>query len=99
MVIVAGILGLVNGIEALLAISNTLPFLSNSEATVFPICGALLLVLGAIAIAGGIYALTPHPHLIPCLVAAAAGILGGGLLGFFLGFAAIVLFWMANVDL
>jgi len=99
LVIVAGILSLVNGAEALFAISNTLPFLSNSEATVFPICGALLIVLGAISIAGGIYALTPHPHLLPIVVAAAAGIMGGGLLGFFLGFAAIILFWMANVDL
>jgi hypothetical protein len=52
-----------------------------------------------VAIACGAYALRSRTHLTPVLLGAALGMLGGGVYGFFLGLAAIVLFWLANVDL
>jgi hypothetical protein len=56
-------------------------------------------MFGVVAIAGGAYALRPRAHLTPVLLGAALGMLGGGVYGFFLGLAAIFLFWLANVDL
>ncbi len=99
LLMVNGILCFINGIQALLGTSNSLSFLSSAEATVYPVCVALLFVFGAISITAGVYALTQNPHLMPILAGTAAGILGGGLIGFFVGFAAIFLFWKANVDL
>jgi hypothetical protein len=100
LVLATGIISIVNGIQGLLNVSNVLPYLSNSEATILPICGVLLLVFGAVSIASGIYGIaSSHPRLAPVLLGAVLGILGGGYYGFFLGFAALALFWYANVDI
>jgi hypothetical protein len=96
--IIAGVLSLMNGVEGLFSKAELDPF-SSSSSGLGAFCGVVLIVFGVIAIAGGAYALRPRPHLTPLLLGAAMGMLGGGDTGFFLGLAAIVLFWLANVDL
>lgn len=97
--IIAGVLSLMNGLEGLLARTNLFTFLPSAGESLIPACGILLVMFGVVAIAGGAYALRPRPHLTPVLLGAGLGMLGGGVYGFFLGLAAIVLFWLANVDL
>lgn len=97
--IIAGVLSLVNGVEGLLARTHLFSFLPSTGESLVPACGILLVMFGVVAIAGGAYALRPRAHLTPVLLGAALGMLGGGVYGFFLGLAAIFLFWLANVDL
>jgi hypothetical protein len=97
--IIAGVLSLINGLEGLLARTHLFTFLPSAGESLVPVCGIILVLFGVVAIAGGVYALRPRPYLTPVLLGAALGMLGGGVYGFFLGLAAILLFWLANVDL
>lgn len=97
--IIAGALSLTNGIEGLLTGIDVLSFLPTAQGSVIPVCAVLLIIFGVVAIAGGLYGLRPRARVTPVLIGAALGMLGGGELGFFLGLAAILIFWLANVDL
>jgi len=97
--IIAGVLSLMNGVEGLLAGTHLFTFLPSAGESLVPVCGIILVLFGVVAIACGAYALRSRTHLTPVLLGAALGMLGGGVYGFFLGLAAIVLFWLANVDL
>lgn len=93
----AGILSLINGVQGILtnAELSILPPVSQSFVKV---CGVLLLVLGALAVVGGVSAIRGG-RLSLSLVGAGAGMLGGGLIGFYLGLGAIVLLLLSNQDL
>jgi hypothetical protein len=97
--IIAGVLSLMNGVEGLLSRAGLYSFLPDGGEGLATFCSILLLLFGVISISGGIYAFTPRAHVTPVLIGAGLGMLGGGVYGFFLGLAAILLFWMANVDL
>jgi len=97
--IIAGVLSLTNGLEGLLARTHLFTFLPSAGESLVPVCGIILVLFGLVAIAGGAYALRPRATITPVLLGAALGMLGGGVYGFFLGLAAILLFWLANVDL
>lgn len=97
--IIAGVLSLINGVNGLLERTEIFSILPSSAEGLAAVCGILLLVFGAIAVSGGVYALKRRPHLTPVLIGAGLGMLGGGEIGFFLGLVAIVLFWKAEVDL
>jgi len=97
--IITGVLCLMNGVVGLLADRNQFSFLPSTAEGLVPACGVILVLFGVVAIASGVYALRPRPRLTPVLLGAALGMLGGGDAGFFLGLAAIVLLWLANVDL
>jgi len=97
--IIAGVLSIVNGVEGLLARNHLFSFLPSATESLVTFCGILLVMFGVVAIAGGVYALRPRAHLTPVLLGAGLGMLGGGAYGFILGLAAVLLFWLANVDL
>jgi hypothetical protein len=97
--VIAGVLSLMNGLEGLLAGTHLLSFLPSAGESLVPACGIILVLFGVIAISGGAYALRPRAHLTPVLLGAALGMLGGGVYGFFLGLAAILLLWLANADM
>jgi uncharacterized membrane protein len=98
LIIIAGVLSLINGVEGLHSRTYLDPF-SSSSGVLSTFCGVVLVLFGVIAIAGGLYAFTPKPHLLPVLLGAALGMLGGGDVGFWFGLAAIALCWWANSDL
>lgn len=60
-------------------------------------CGIIVLLLGSIAIAGGITALL-EKHISLALAGAAAGMMGGGNPGFWLGLVSLLLFAFSDVD-
>lgn len=93
----AGVLSLINGFEGVISNkeSSILPPVSQSFV---PVCGVLLLALGVLAILGGISAIRGG-RLSLSLVGAGAGMLGGGLIGFYLGLGAIVLLVLSDQDL
>lgn len=94
---VAGILSLHNGLEGVIA-NVELSILPPVSQSFVRVCGVLLLALGVLAIVGGISAIKGG-RLSLSLVGAAAGMLGGGLIGFYLGLGAIVLLILSNQDL
>ena len=97
--IIAGVLSLINGVEGLIAGARLVATLPSVEVGLYPICGILSILFGAIAIASALYALSPRPRATPLLLGAVLGMLAGGVYGFLLGFGAILLYWKANLDL
>jgi hypothetical protein len=95
LVIAAGVLSTANGLAAMstggevYAVDLTIP--------VGTYCGALVLVLGIGGILSGIVALQIK-RLSPVLAGAIMGIAGGGIVGFWLGLAAIVLLTLSHED-
>jgi len=62
------------------------------------VCGFIVVFLGAIAIAGGITAILGK-HISLALAGAAAGMMGGGNAGFWLGLASLLLIAFSDVDI
>ncbi len=95
LVIIAGVLGLMSGLEA--AITNSeINILGGGDVVRY--CGVLVFVSGIGAIVFGVASLVLR-RVSPALAGAVMGIAGGGLIGFWLGIAAIVLLVMSNDDL
>ena len=97
MTLAAGISALINGLRAI--ISNS-PIALGPEAsfTRYTACGIMVLLFGIVAVAGGISAIRGR-NLSLALAGAFFGILGGGLLGFWRGLGALVVFALFNEDL
>jgi hypothetical protein len=97
MTLIAGILCMVNGFGSLLGGSTS--FVGGDTAPInVTACGAIVVFLGSIAIAGGITAIR-EKHISLALAGAAAGMMGGGNPGFWLGLASLVLFAFSDVDI
>lgn len=61
------------------------------------LCGASIILFGIVAIAGGISALMAR-HFSLALVGALLGMIGGGIVNFFLGVLAFAFFFFADED-
>jgi hypothetical protein len=94
----AGILTLLNGIRALANQATFLWLDIDLPINRYSLCGMLIVVFGAVAVAGGVSALL-RKHLSLTLPAAALGMVGDGLAGFYMGLAAIILFFLSDEDI
>ena len=93
----AGVLALVNGLRGIFSETSIAlgPDVGFSRADV---CATIALIFGVVAIAGGMNALKGR-HLSLSLAGAFLGMMGGGLIGFWLGLGALILFALSNEDL
>lgn len=97
MTLIAGILCMVNGLGSLLGGSTA--FIGGDTPPInVAACGAIVLFLGSIAIAGGIAALL-EKHISLAIAGAAAGMMGGGNPGFWLGLVSLLFFAFSDVDI
>lgn len=97
MTLLAGILAIINGLSGLFTDSH-LALGPDSSFTRYTFCGMLVAFFGIVATAGGISAMRGKNFTL-ALVGAVMGMLGSGLLGFFLGLGALVVFALSSEDL
>jgi hypothetical protein len=97
MTLLSGILAIINGLTGLFT-DRLLALGPDSSFTGDTYCGILVLVLGMIAVAGGISGIK-RKSLALALVGAVMGMLGGGVYGFYLGLGALIIFGLSNQDL
>ena len=97
MTILAGVLALVNGLRGIFGGSSVAlgPDVGFSHENV---CGIIVLIFGIVAIAGGINALRGR-NLSLSLAGAIFGMISGGLIGFWLGLGALILFAFFGEDI
>jgi hypothetical protein len=95
LVIIAGVLCLGNGLETVF-VNSDVNIIGGGDVVGY--CGVLVFVSGIGAIICGVASLTLR-RVSPALAGAVLGIAGGGLIGFWLGIAAIVLLVMSHDDL
>ena len=98
MTIIAGLLALANGLTTLSAATSFQWPDINMELNEFSVCGSMFILLGIVAVAGGVSALRGR-YTSLALAGAGAGMIGDGLWGFVLGLVALVLLFMSNEDL
>lgn len=96
MTLSAGLLSLFNGIQGIV-FGGQFAFGLDPGFSRFELCGVIVIIFGIVAIAGGILALKRR-HISLALAGAVLGMLGGGLLGFWLGLGALVLFGFSDED-
>lgn len=97
LIIGAGLLAFLNGAFAFIGESATTWFDDYIGLNRFTFCGTLLMIIGAVAIAGGISALL-QKRLSLALAGAIFGALGDGLAGFVFGLTAIALLFTSDED-
>jgi hypothetical protein len=97
MTLLAGFLAIINGLGALFT-DSFLALGPESSFTRYTFCGMLVIFFGIVATAGGISAMRGKNFTL-ALVGAIMGMLGSGLLGFFLGLGALVVFALSSEDL
>lgn len=97
MTLLAGILALINGMRGLFP-DSFIALGLDSSFTRYTFCGVLVVFFGIVATAGGISAMRGKNFTL-ALVGAVMGMLGSGLLGFFLGLGALVVFALSSEDL
>jgi hypothetical protein len=97
MTLTAGILCLANGLGSLLG-EHTAYVGGDTAPINVAACGVIVLILGSIAIAGGITALR-EKHISLAIAGAAAGMMGGGNPGFCLGLVSLLLFAFSDIDI
>jgi hypothetical protein len=93
----AGALSVVNGAQGLI-FGGEFPFGELPVPSHFDVCGVILVLLGVLAIAGAVATLMLK-RLSPGLAGAVCGMLGGGLFGFWLGLAALIVYIFSDTDL
>ena len=95
--VAAGVLALINGVTALAHEISFLWLDIDFTLNQFSVCATLVIIFGAVAVAGGIAAIRGK-HFFLALAGAALGTIGDGVAGFFLGLIAIVLLFLSNED-
>jgi|GEM_PF-1897408 len=96
--VVAGVLALINGTTALLHETSFLSINIDIALNEFSVCGAIIIVFGAISVIGGISAIRRGGHFFIQLAGAALGVIGDGWAGFALGLAAVFLLFLSSED-
>ena len=95
--VAAGVLALINGVTVLANETSFLWLEIDIALNQFSVCATLVIIFGAVAVAGGIAAIRGK-HFFLALAGAALGTIGDGVAGFFLGLIAIVLLFLSNED-
>ena len=93
----AGVASFANGTYAMLT-GTDVTLAADIGVTKEAICGFIFVLFGIVSIAGGIAALK-RMHISLGLAGAALGMMGGGLVGFWLGLIALVMFALSHEDL
>jgi len=93
----AGILALFNGLQAIFG-GEPLPLTPEFAITRYTICGIVVIAFGTLAIAGGVSAMRGGRMSLP-IAGAFFGMVGDGVVGFWLGLISLVLFALSNRDL
>jgi hypothetical protein len=97
MTLIAGCLCMMNGLGSLLG--GSVAYVGGDTPPIdVTSCGVIVVFLGSIAIAGGVTALR-EKHLSLAIAGAAAGMMGGGNPGFWLGLASLALFAFSDMDI
>lgn len=97
MTVVAGVLAFFNGFMSLFGHSSIDLFDIFIEPDRYTICGIAIMASGVIAILGGISAIRGW-NISLALVGAALGMMGGGIVGFWLGIASILFLFLSSED-
>jgi hypothetical protein len=97
MTIIAGLLSLFNGFTALLAETSSDLFDIVIDLNRYSMCATMIMAFGAVAIVGGISAIRGK-NISLALAGAALGMLGGGIVGLWLGLTAILLLFLSSED-
>ncbi|MBU0684777.1 MAG: hypothetical protein ABIE25_08580 [Thermoplasmatota archaeon] len=96
MTLSAGGICMANGLGSLLDGASVFIGPDTGEVNIVA-CGIIVIFFGIIAIAGGITAIRGK-HISLALAGAVAGMMGGGLAGFCLGLASLLLFVFSDID-
>ena len=97
MIVIAGLLALFNGFTALLGETSSDLFDIVVDLNRYSMCAMMIMAFGAVAIVGGISAIRGK-NISLALAGAALGMLGGGIVGFWLGLTAILFLFLSNED-
>jgi len=93
----AGALSLINGFNGIIFEGEFLFMEWDPGFSRFALCGIICILFGIIAIAGGIMALRTR-RISLAFAGALLGMMGGGLVGFWLGLAAVIVFAFSDSD-
>lgn len=96
MTLAAGLLSLLNGIQGIV-FGGWFQFGLDPGFSRFEACGVICILFGIVGVAGGISALRGW-RLSLALAGAVLGMMGGGLVGFWLGLGALIVFAFSNED-
>ncbi|MBN1678612.1 MAG: hypothetical protein JW880_08775 [Candidatus Thermoplasmatota archaeon] len=94
MTLITGILSLNNGLQGMIA-GDEFPF--GPYLTRFAACSIAVIFFGIIAVAGGVSAMR-GTHFSLALAGALLGMMGGGIVAFFLGLLAFIFYFFADED-
>lgn len=97
MTFIAGILCVVNGVSSVLRGASIEIGPHTGEVNI-SVCGFIVVLLGSISLAGGIAAYLKK-HISLAIAGAVAGMIGGGIFGFWLGLASLLLIALSNADI
>jgi len=97
MIIIAGLLALFNGFMSLLGETSSDLFDIVIDLNRYSICATMIIAFGAVAIVGGISAIRGK-NISLALAGAALGMLGGGIVGFWLGLTALLFLFLSSED-
>ncbi|OGS43979.1 MAG: hypothetical protein A3K76_00630 [Euryarchaeota archaeon RBG_13_57_23] len=95
--IAAGVATLANGTYAILT-GTDVQVATDFGLTKEAVCGIIFVLFGIVSVAGGVAALK-RMHFSLGLAGAALGMMGGGLIGFWLGLIALVMYALSHEDL
>jgi Flp pilus assembly pilin Flp len=97
MTVIAGVLTFFNGFRTLIGETSWNLLEALVDLNRYSLCAVVIMVFGAVAIAGGISAIRGK-NLSLALAGAALGMIGDGIAGFWLGIGAILFLFLSSED-
>lgn len=97
MTVIAGLLSFFNGLRTLMGESSWNLLDVFVDMSRYGICAVLIMIVGTVAVIGGISAVRGK-NLSLALAGAALGMIGDGVVGFWLGLLSILFLFLSNED-
>ena len=97
MTVIAGLLSFFNGLRTLMGESSWNLLDVFVDMSRYGICAVLIMIVGTVAVIGGISAVRGK-NLSLALAGAAFGMIGDGVVGFWLGLLSILFLFLSNED-